>query len=101
MFMLENHGLIFDAARQPPEGRIAYFTSLCPLRSGAILCGFQNGPGKHAPTSTIRLCRRWTAANRGCCRSGSRRVERCSRFLGCGRTRRSRTGATAAVRHVV
>jgi len=57
MFNLENHGLIFDATRQPPEGRIAYFTSLCPLRSGAILCGFQNGPGKHAATCTIRLCR--------------------------------------------
>ncbi len=55
--VLEDHGVIFDATRQPPEGRIAYFTSLCPLRSGAILCGFQNGPDKHAATSTIRLCR--------------------------------------------
>jgi hypothetical protein len=57
MITLEDHGLIFDATQQPPEGRIAYFTSLCALRSGTILCGFQNGPGKHAPTSTIRLCR--------------------------------------------
>jgi hypothetical protein len=57
MMILEQHGLIFDAAEQPSAGRIAYFTSLCPLRSGAMLCGFQNGPQKHAATSTIRLCR--------------------------------------------
>src|SRR5689334_9155595 len=57
MLRLENKGVIFDAALQPPLGRIAYFTSLCPLRSGTILCGFQNGPSKHGPTSTIRLCR--------------------------------------------
>ena len=29
MFVLEDRGLILDAAQQPPEGRIAYFTSLC------------------------------------------------------------------------
>lgn len=57
MFRLEAQGLIFDAATQPPQGRIGYFTSLCPLRSGVILCGFQNGPTKHSPNSTIRLCR--------------------------------------------
>ena len=57
MLAIEHHGLILDAAQQPPEGRIAYFTSLCVLRSGTILCGCQNGPGKHAPTSTIRLSR--------------------------------------------
>ncbi|MGD9724168.1 MAG: sialidase family protein [Pirellulales bacterium] len=57
MFTIEEQGLIFDAGRQPPAGRIAYFTSLCALGSGTILCGFQNGPGKHAPSSTIRLCR--------------------------------------------
>ena len=57
MLVLEDRGLIFDATQQPPEGRIACFTSLCPLRSGTILCGFQNGPGKHAVTSTVRLCR--------------------------------------------
>lgn len=57
MFRLEDRGLILDAAQQPPQGRIAYFTSLCVLRSGTILCGFQNGPGKHAVTSTARLCR--------------------------------------------
>ncbi len=57
MFTIEGRGLIFDATLQPPAGRIACFTSLCMLRSGTILCGFQNGPGKHAATSTIRLCR--------------------------------------------
>jgi hypothetical protein len=57
MFKIEDQGLILDAARQPPSGRIAYFTSLCVLRSGTILCGCQNGPGKHAVTSAIRLSR--------------------------------------------
>lgn len=57
MFTLEGQGLIFDAAQQPASGRISFFTSLCPLESGTILCGFQNGPGKHSPSSTIRLCR--------------------------------------------
>ncbi len=57
MFAIEDRGLILDAALQPPERRIAYFTSLCLLRSGAILCGCQNGPGKHATTSAIRLSR--------------------------------------------
>ncbi len=57
MFVVEDRGLIFDATQQPPERRIAYFTSLCPLQSGTILCGFQNGPSKHAVTSTVRLCR--------------------------------------------
>lgn len=57
MYLLENQGLIFDATEQPPPQRIACFTSLCPLRSGTILCGFQNGPTKNAATSTIRLCR--------------------------------------------
>ena len=57
MFTIEDRGLILDAVLQPPTARIAYFTSLCRLRSGTILCGFQNGPGKHAATSTVRLCR--------------------------------------------
>ena len=57
MFDLEDCGLIFDAAQQPPSGRIAFFTSLCRLRSGTLLCGCQNGPGKHTPGNTIRLCR--------------------------------------------
>lgn len=57
MFSIEDRGLILDATEQPADRRIAYFTSLCLLRRGAILCGFQNGPGKHAPTCTIGVCR--------------------------------------------
>ncbi|MBI5757708.1 MAG: exo-alpha-sialidase [Planctomycetales bacterium] len=57
MFTMEDRGLIFDTTQQPIEGRIAYFTSLCVLRSGTILCGCQNGPGKHSPQSSIRLSR--------------------------------------------
>lgn len=57
MFTIESQGLILDAERQPPNRRIAYFTSLCVLRSGRILCGCQNGPGKHAATSSITLSR--------------------------------------------
>ncbi len=57
MFTLEEQGYIFDARQAPVERRIAFFTSLCRLRSGVFLCGFQNGPAKHAPTSTVRLCR--------------------------------------------
>jgi hypothetical protein len=57
MFTVEERGLILNAREQPPQGRISYFTSLCMLRSGTILCGCQSGPGKHAPTSTIRLSR--------------------------------------------
>jgi hypothetical protein len=54
---LEDRGLIRDAATKPDSERIAFFTGLCPLRSGSILSGFQVGPSKHAPTATIRLCR--------------------------------------------
>ncbi len=57
MFTLEERGVIFDATQQPPSSRIAYFTSLCPLRSGTILCGCQTGPKKHASTSTNCLIR--------------------------------------------
>lgn len=57
MLEVEERGVVYDASAQPPEGRIAYFTSLCPLASGSILCGFQVGPRKHAVTSRIGLCR--------------------------------------------
>jgi hypothetical protein len=57
MFTVEERGLIWDASGEPAARRIAYFTSLCVLRSGDVLCGFQNGPTKHAPTSTVRLTR--------------------------------------------
>lgn len=50
-------GLVYDATNAPPNERIAFFTSLYPLKSGAILCGFQLGPAKQSPVSTIGLCR--------------------------------------------
>jgi hypothetical protein len=55
--VLEESGVIFDATRQSAETRIAFFTSLCRLRSGVWLCGFQLGPAKQSPRSTIGLCR--------------------------------------------
>ncbi len=54
---VEARGLIFDASKKPDAERIAFFTSLSLLRSGTILAGCQVGPGKHAPTASIRLCR--------------------------------------------
>ena len=57
MFDIEARGIVFDATRQPAEKRVAFFGSLCRLRSGTILCGFQNGPKKNSPRSTIGLCR--------------------------------------------
>ena len=57
MFTIEDQGLILDAAEQPDERRISYFTALCPLSSGTILCGCQTGTAKHAVNSTIGLSR--------------------------------------------
>jgi hypothetical protein len=54
---VDERGVIYDATTKPEAERVAFFTGLCPLRSGAILCGLQVGPSKHAPTATIRLCR--------------------------------------------
>jgi hypothetical protein len=54
---LENQSVVFDACGRPASQRIAFFTSLCPLRSGAILAGFQLGSGKHSADATIQLCR--------------------------------------------
>ena len=54
---LEERGLIFDARTQPASRRVAAFVSLCVLRSGSILCGFQLGPHKNAAGSTLRFCR--------------------------------------------
>src|SRR5438034_427424 len=54
---VEARGMVRDAAAQPDAERIAFFTALCPLASGTILCGFQVGRTKHAPDATIRLCR--------------------------------------------
>src|ERR1700730_14993905 len=54
---IEDRGIVFDATTRPAAERVPFFTSLCPLRSGSILCGFQLGPAKQAPTATIHLCR--------------------------------------------
>jgi hypothetical protein len=54
---IEQRGTIYDATNRRPAERIAFFTSLCPLQSGAILCGFQIGSTKHAADGNIRLCR--------------------------------------------
>jgi hypothetical protein len=54
---IEERGTIFDTTHRPEAERIAYFTSLCPLRSEAILAGFQVGASKHGPKSTLGLCR--------------------------------------------
>ena len=56
MFLIEDRGFILDTSRLAQDERIAFFTSLCRLQSGKILCGFQIGPKKHAITSTIGLC---------------------------------------------
>ena len=54
---IEQSGVVFDATRGEPHERVACFTSLCVLGSGAILCGFQLGPTKNSPDSTIGVCR--------------------------------------------
>lgn len=54
---VEARGLIYDTSQKPIQEKIAFFTGLCPLRSGTILSGFQVGPSKHGPTATVRLCR--------------------------------------------
>ena len=50
-------GLIFDAIDAAENEAVAYVTSLVPLDSGAFLCGWQSGPGKHTATNTIGLAR--------------------------------------------
>lgn len=59
---VEARGLIYDAGKQPDSQRIAFFTSLSPLRSGTLMAGAQVGPGKHAPTATAKL---WRSRDRG------------------------------------
>ena len=57
MLAIESRGFVLETSVLPPAERIAFFTSLCRLQSGVLLCGFQIGPRKHAATSTIGLCR--------------------------------------------
>ena len=66
---LEDRGKVFDANAQPTNQRAAFFTGLCPLQSGAWLCGFQVGTAKHSADGTIQICRSidggqtWTTLN--------------------------------------
>lgn len=53
---IEAQGLIYDTRGRPASEQVAFFPSLCPLRNGTILAGFQLGSRKHAVDSTIRLC---------------------------------------------
>ena len=43
---IEARGLVRDATLQADAERIAFFTGLCVLHSGTILCGFQVGPDR-------------------------------------------------------
>jgi hypothetical protein len=54
---LNSQTIIYDASRRPADEQVASFVSLRRLSSGALVCGFQLGPAKHAVTSTIRFCR--------------------------------------------
>ena len=57
MLLLEEKGLVFDGSLGCFQERISFFTTLCVLDSGTVLCGFQNGPKKHDVSSTIKICR--------------------------------------------
>lgn len=50
-------GRILDTSAKGAEEGVAFFTALCVLQSGEILAVCQLGPAKHAPSSTLRLCR--------------------------------------------
>lgn len=53
-----DRGVIYDATQQPVHRRAAFFTSIYRPPSADIwLSAFQVGTFKHAPDSTIQLCR--------------------------------------------
>ncbi|MDP6443248.1 MAG: sialidase family protein [Pirellulaceae bacterium] len=52
-----SRAVVYDASTHAPQPRIAYFTSLCQLRSGDILCGYQVGPTKHGSENTVAVSR--------------------------------------------
>lgn len=54
---LEETGVVYDAEAQPESRRVAAFTSLLQLDSGAVLCGFSVGPRKQDVMSTVGICR--------------------------------------------
>ncbi|MFO0901705.1 MAG: sialidase family protein [Pirellulales bacterium] len=56
-FRIVHRATVYDAPRQPRSRRVACFTSLCGLRSGAWLASFQVGSKKHAADSTVQICR--------------------------------------------
>lgn len=60
---LEARGLVYDASPQPPESRVNAFTSIRRLNSGTLIVGYQSGPAKHAPTSTLQLSRSLDGGN--------------------------------------
>ena len=49
--------MICEPNQRRSDERIAAFTSLLRMESGVLLCCFQAGPAKHAPNSTVRICR--------------------------------------------
>lgn len=55
--LIEAQGVVYDATHQPENRKIAFFTGLCALRTGDVLCSFQVGTGKHSVDSTFGLCR--------------------------------------------
>ncbi len=60
---LEDKGIICDTMKRPESERIAFFTSLCAVSSGSIICTCQIGPAKNAATSILLLFR---SRDRGC-----------------------------------
>ena len=54
---IEDRGLISDSRLRPAGQRASAFVGLARTRQGTLFCTFQNGPKKHAPTSTVRICR--------------------------------------------
>lgn len=54
---IEASGVVYEAAVQPANRRIAFFDGLCRLASGDLISAFQVGSGKHSADSTLGLCR--------------------------------------------
>lgn len=54
--VIEERGLIYDAATASETERVAFFTALHRTSAGEWLCCFQVGPTKQAATSQLGLC---------------------------------------------
>lgn len=67
LLTVEDRSVVYDPSQQPADARIAFFTNVCRLKSGSLICSFQVGTGKHSPDSKIQICRSndegktWTA----------------------------------------